>query len=105
MIMTEKIMINNYYELLKNKAEYYPQKVFLQVEENAYTYESVLSMVDKLADKFLQKRENISQGEAVLITGEGFLQQAGAFLALQKLGVIPIIMHHGFLKRKYGKLS
>ena len=55
--MTEKIMINNYYELLKNKAEYYPQKVFLQVEENAYTYESVLSMVDKLADKFLQKRE------------------------------------------------
>ena len=41
MIMTEKIMINNYYELLKNKAEYYPQKVFLQVEENAYTYESV----------------------------------------------------------------
>ena len=74
-------MINNYYELLKNKAEYYPQKVFLQVEENAYTYESVLSMVDKLADKFLQKRENISQGEAVLITGEGFLQQAGAFFS------------------------
>lgn len=100
MIMTEKIMINNYYELLKNKAEYYPQKVFLQVEENAYTYESVLSMVDKLADKFLQKRENISQGEAVLITGEGFLQQAGAFLALQKLGAIPIIMHHGFSEKE-----
>lgn len=93
-------MINNYYELLKNKAECYPQKVFLQIEEKSYTYESFLAMVDKLAEEFLQKREKTAQGEAVLITGEGFLQQAEAFLALQKLGIIPIIMHHGFSEKE-----
>ena len=83
--------MKNYYDLLKKYAALTPQKIFLQFEDRAYSYLEFKEYVDRLAAAV-----SLPAPAAVLAWGEGIKEQAGAFFALQKCGLLPILMHHDF---------
>ena len=84
-------MMQNYYELLSEKAEQQPDKLLLQIDSMVFTYEGVLETVDQLEEKLV----GLSVGACVLVHANGIWDQLRAFFALQKHGCLPILMHDG----------
>lgn len=89
--------MSNYYELLKKQTELNRDKILFHIGKNSYSYADVLNMVDTRAAEL--SSFSIKTGSAILVIGKGFIDQAVGFLAPQKLGIIPILLHHG-LKEK-----
>ena len=82
--------MNNYYELLAHFAKSTPEKTALIVDDDCYSYQKLLELVDTLA----AKGNSYKQGTPYLLAANSFLEQLIYFLALQKLGALPILMHH-----------
>lgn len=87
--------MRNYYELLVSQSIRQPQKICLQLDAAGISYEAMRQYVDKLADLFLAKNKGSLAEGAFLVLGEGIKAQLGGFFALQKLGLLPILLHHG----------
>lgn len=85
--------MSNYYELLKKQAELNGDKILFYIGKNSYSYADVLNMTNTKAAEL--SSFSIGAGSAILVIGKGFLDQATGFLAPQKLGIIPILLHHG----------
>lgn len=82
--------MNNYYELLVHFAKLTPEKSALIIDDDLYSYQKLL----ELADNFAAKNNQYKKGTPYLIAADSFLEQLIYFLALQKLGALPILMHH-----------
>lgn len=87
--------MNNYYELLVSQSIRQPQKICLQLDAAGISYEEMLAYVDSLADIFLAQAKHSFHTGAILVLGQGIKEQLGGFLALQKAGWLPILLHHG----------
>jgi len=85
--------MKNYYDILTKYAATQPDRVLLQLEDSSYSYGWFKDYADKLA---AEAAHQLTGPAAVLVLGAGPVEQAGAFLALQKIGLLPIIMHHDF---------
>lgn len=83
--------MNNYYELLAEKSGKMPDKVMLDCDGDSFTYSSLLGLVEDLA--LGASKKGIKPYKPILIIAEGPVYQVGAFLALEKLGAVPILMH------------
>lgn len=82
--------MNNYYDLLLEKATANPQKLALVVDSDRYTYSELLAAVDRqlaIAQNFAER------GSTVLVLGDSTIEQLTAFLALQAIGALPILLH------------
>ncbi len=82
--------MNNFYELLAEKARLRPAHPFLIEDENEFSYGEFLRCVDELTEKLPAKA-----GDAVLVLADTFMRQATAFFAAQKKSARPILLHHG----------
>ena len=78
----------NYYDLLVQQAARLGGKLFLQIDNHAYTYAGTLAATDTLAAALPEL------SGTVLISGAGLWQQAVLFFALQKKGCRPVLLHH-----------
>ena len=78
----------NYYDLLVQQAARLGGKLFLQIDNHAYTYAGTLAATDTLAAALPEL------SGTVLISGAGLWQQAVLFFALQKKGCCPVLLHH-----------
>ena len=76
----------NFYDLLKERAD--DEKIFLRVDNRAFTYKNFFETVNAAADKISDSGSN------VFIAADNFLDQAIGFFAVQALGRRPIILHH-----------
>ncbi|WP_027406503.1 AMP-binding protein [Anaerovibrio sp. RM50] len=86
--------MDNYYELLKKQSSVMPDKLMLDCDGERFTYSSLLDLVDGLAISASEK--GIKPYKPILIIAEGPVYQVGAFLALEKLEAVPILMHQGY---------
>lgn len=82
--------MNNFYELLAEKARFRPAHPCIIEDEDVLSYGDFLREVNRLAEKLPAK-----SGDAVLVLADTFTRQAVAFFAAQKIGARPILLHHG----------
>lgn len=80
----------NYYDLLKNRSMENPHKLLLRWGDRDYSYFDMLSLVDSLSERAADWAKSC---KPILILAKGPVFQIGAFLALEKLGAVPILMH------------
>ena len=83
--------MKNYYELLVQQCSVMADKLMLDCDGDRFTYGSLLDFVDRLAVSASEK--GITSYKPILIIAEGPVYQVGAFLALERLGAVPILMH------------
>jgi len=81
----------NYYDLLRDVCNNQPNRILLQTDEYCYSYREMLSLADYLANK-AGLTEAVT-GKIILILAKGPGYQAGAFLALEKMGAVPVLLH------------
>ena len=82
--------MKNFYELLKEKAAIHPAKPALFIDEKSISYNELLDITDRLSEELDGKR-----GLKLLIFSDEHLHQLAGFLAAQKNGNIPILLHKG----------
>ncbi|MBQ9377835.1 MAG: AMP-binding protein [Schwartzia sp.] len=82
--------MNNFYELLAEKAHCRPARAFITEDRRSFSYGQFLAYADELAARAPARR-----GDACLILADTFTRQAAAFFAAQKIGARPILLHHG----------
>lgn len=85
----------NYYQLLKDWAGRQPDKLFLAVDDVAWSYRDLLEETDRLADNMKRYENKLRQGGGVLVLADTPAGQLLGFLAAQALSVRPILLHHG----------
>ena len=79
----------NYYQLLHQKTLLHPDKLFLVVDDEEYTYTAFHHLTDEIADAV----QGVRSGDDVLLLADTPALQLASFLALQHLGVRPILTH------------
>ena len=86
----------HYGELLQRQAEKFPDKNFLTIDTQSYTYQQMQNLVSELTH---HAQEQGLQGR-ILVLADSFLLQCAAFCALQNLGACPILLHHDLQKEE-----
>ena len=87
----EKRGLGNYAALLFWQARRQPQREALVIDDESLTYEMLWQRVASMA----LAASSLGVHGDVLVEADDFLEQAIAFLALQAVGVRPILLHHG----------
>ena len=82
--------MRNYYELLSDWADKQPDKLCLTEDSLHYTYHEFKQLCNNLAKKLPAKCSG-----SFLVLADTTALQLAAFIALQKAGLIPILLHHG----------
>ena len=82
----------NYYTLLKKHCVAVPDKLLIRCDDEELTYGDMLALADELAKGIKQW---VQPTKPILIISEDPVYQAGSFLAVEKLGAIPVLMHNG----------
>lgn len=75
----------NFYDLLKNRAEKFEEKIFLQIDEKIFSYAEFFKAVDTC--------EISGEGREFFISGGDFCSRLKKFFAAQKSGKIPVLLH------------
>lgn len=84
-----------YFDLLERQAERHPQHLCLVVEERSWSYAEMVAAVSSCAARIREVMPSSWERGSVLVLGETFFWQITAFLALQALGIRPVLLHHG----------
>ena len=71
----------NFYDLLVEREKVFGQKIFLQVDEEIFTYAKFLSEVERC------------EGAEIFIAEKNFVSQAIKFFAAQKFNKKPVLLH------------
>ncbi|WP_296733164.1 AMP-binding protein [Anaerovibrio sp.] len=69
-----------------------PDKVFLKEDGRDWSYSSLLALSEKLWE--YASNCGVKKYSKILIKSESPVYQAGAFLALEKIGAVPILLHN-----------
>ena len=88
----------NYYDLLVQQTKDHPDHLFLVMDDHEYSYEKFL----KLTDSVLRSAQatDLRPGDDVLLFAKHPVLQLAGFLALQHLGVRPILAHKDMTERE-----
>ena len=88
----------NYYDLLVQQTKDHPDHLFLVMDDHEYSYEKFL----KLTDSVLRSAQatELRPGDDVLLFAKNPVLQLAGFLALQHLGVRPILAHKDMTERE-----
>jgi len=81
----------NYFDLLVQQTETHPDKLFFVMDDHAFTYEKFLKLTDNIFRS--AKETDVQPGDDVLLFANNAVLQLAGFLALQHLGVRPILVH------------
>ncbi|TYZ21350.1 AMP-binding protein [Selenomonas ruminis] len=85
----------NYYTLLQQGASRQPEKLFLVVDGEEWSYQRFLMLVQQLTGQLAERLPKELSGADILLLADTFAGQLAGFLALQALKARPILMHHG----------
>ena len=81
----------NYYDLLVQQTEKHPDKLFFVMDQHLFTYEKFLKLTESVVRS--AKGTELVAGDDVLLFAKNAVLQLAGFLALQHLGVRPILVH------------
>ncbi|SDG45807.1 Acyl-CoA synthetase (AMP-forming)/AMP-acid ligase II [Selenomonas sp. WCT3] len=85
----------NYYTLLQHGASRQPEKLFLVVDGEEWSYQRFLRLVRQLTGQLAERLPQGLAGADVLLLADTFAGQLAGFLALQAVKMRPILLHHG----------
>ncbi len=85
----------NYYELLWDWGHRQENKLLLVEDEGAISYGEMLEIVEGLRQHWAENFPSSVQGGSLLVLADTLGEQLAAFLALQAMGIRPILLHHG----------
>ncbi|WP_182187410.1 AMP-binding protein [Pectinatus frisingensis] len=83
----------DYYQLLVQKNINHPTDIFIQIDNESYTYRQIKQQSDTLFQQI--KFTGLKSGSRLLISSQNFYQQVISFFAVQAAGYIPILLHKG----------
>lgn len=89
------MMVRNDYDLLCQWADRQPDHLLLADDAWSCTYQEMRQSVTFFADRLKQRRPLAWENGDVLVLADSLPGQLTAFLALQAMGIRPILLHHG----------